>query len=78
MAEQSLAANGQRVENVVFALIGRWAIPALYVVATMFGGIVGKQVLERLDKQGDSLSQVQTDIAVMKNDIGYLKEKVRP
>jgi hypothetical protein len=78
MAE-AINGNGQKAaENAIFAMLGKYAVPVLCSAAMLLAAAVGGRVLSQLDRQSEVLSQVQTDVAVMKNDIGYLKERGRP
>lgn len=82
MAEQSVSGSGQSVqravENTFYQALGRYWLPLACSVAMFFAGLVGARVLNQQDEMARVLASMQTDVAVMKNDIGYLKEKVKP
>lgn len=85
MAEQTImngSGNGQAMqraaEGALLQVVARWLIIAICAVALPSGAWIGNRVVSTLDRQGDVLANLSTDMAVMKNDIGYLKEKVKP
>lgn len=63
-------------DNITFnQAVVKYAFPAAVAATMLFAGIVGGQVLTKQDRMSDTLAVVQTDVAVMKNDIAYLKER---
>lgn len=81
MAEQSNG-NGSRfqaaADGAVLQIVSRWAIIAICAVALPAGAWIGGRLIGTLDKVVESVAGLTTDMAVVKNDIGYLKEKVKP
>ena len=84
MAEQTNGTygHGQRLqaaaENALLQLVARWGIVAICAVALPTGAWIGSRLIGTLDKVVESVAGLSTDMAVVKNDIGYLKEKVKP
>jgi hypothetical protein len=74
--------NGQKMqqaaESVLLQLVARWGIVGICAVALPAGAWVGTRIVSTLDRQADVLNSLTTDMAVVKNDISYLKNKVHP
>lgn len=82
MAESTMNGNGERLqkaaESAVLQLVARWGIVGICAVALPAGAWMGTRLIDTLDKVVSSVASLQTDMAVVKTDIGYLKEKVKP
>lgn len=82
MADQSVGGNGQAVQRAVEItfnqVVVRYVFPALCGAAMLFAGIVGSGVLNAQKDMAEKIAAMQTDLAVLKNDMSYVKEKVRP
>ena len=84
MAEQTNgpSGNGQRLqaaaENALLQLVARWGIVAICALALPVGAWMGNRLIGTLDKVVESVAGLTTDMAVVKNDISYLKDKVKP
>jgi hypothetical protein len=79
MSEEAIPGNGAKMQKAAdtafYQWLGKNALPAAVGAALLFAGIVGGRVLATQDKMAEVLAAMQVDMAVMKNDIGYLKEK---
>lgn len=59
----------------VYEEMGRKLLPWLIGIAMSLGALVGSQVLIQQSEMGKSLAVVQTDIAVIKTNLEYLKAR---
>lgn len=82
MAERSLGGEGSAVQRAAEITANQMAVryvfPALCGAAMLFAGIVGSGVLNAQKDMAEKMAAMQTDLAVLKNDMSYVKEKVRP
>lgn len=82
MAETQTNGNGERMqkaaEGALLQLAARWGIVGICAIALPAGAWMGTRLVTSLDKVVESVGVLSTDVAVMKNDISYLKDKVKP
>lgn len=80
MAEASTDGNRMQraAEGATLQVLSRYAIIAICAIALPTGAWMGARIIGSLDKVIDRVDALTTDVAVMKNDIGYLKQAVRP
>lgn len=80
MAENSNPnGNGQRLqaaaEGALLQLVARWGIVAICAIALPAGAWMGSRIIGSLDKVIERVDGLTVDVAVMKTDISYLKQK---
>lgn len=76
MAEQANG-NGLVAQNVAEHTLRRWALIAFLTVAGPISGFALIRLLGQLDTVVQAVGEMKTDVAVMKNDISYLKDRAR-
>lgn len=85
MAEQSVSGNGQAMQTAakgaIYQELGRVALPLICTIGSIalaLGVFIGMRVIEGQEKMAVAVAAMTIDVAVMKVDIGYLKERARP
>ncbi len=64
-------------ENAMLALVSRWLV--IFICATGFPGAayVGKRLIDQMDHQAEQISQLVTDVAVMKSELIFIRQQQR-
>ena len=72
MAETTFNGNGRKIEA---AVLYRLMVVFVTAVALPAGGVIGYRLVDQVDEIAKAVGALTTDVAVMKNDISYLKQK---
>lgn len=65
-------------ESALLQVAARWLIIAICATALPLGAWLGNRVATAMDEIGRKVDKLVTDVAVLKNDVSYLKQRTQP
>lgn len=75
MSEQGGTGLQRAAEGAFLQVAARYGIVLICAIALPAGAWIGTRLVGQLDEVAKVVNVLSTDVAVMKNDISYLKQK---